>query len=290
MRVGTVQTPYNSGMYAAQRAQPMGRLADMLNKAGDNASLEAAQKALLAAKERLDQQRDEDIEAALPGYQGLCSRQRSYEEQLHTQNAYLEEFQALSNRQGALSAELAKAQGETNALEEGGWMNSQSRQVATLEQELATVDQDITALVEQMNRYASGQKQYAAYLEKTGQGGYAAFQYQDQPAYTRENFAAEATGMMQRLETGREQWRERVDSYCEQHGFSAYDFEHYMQERYKLGDAYATAKRRLAELLYTQAGSGQAKQGDVTPLPPGRVDTVELSGDAREQRFMGKRV
>ena len=74
--------------------------------------------------------------------------------------------------------------------------------------------------------------------------------------------------MIQRLETGTQQWRERVSAYCEDCGFRAYDFERYIQERHALGDAYATAKQRLAELLYT-----------------GRVDTVEISGDVCDQRI-----
>ncbi len=284
MRVGTVQNPYHHGINAAHRAQPMERWA-FLDQAGGNARLEAAQKALLEAKERLDQQRDADIEAALPGYKALCARQRSYEEQLRTQQAYLEDFQTLSSRQDALSAELAKAQGMAGTLEESGRMSSQSRQLAALEQELATVDQDITALVEGMNRYTSSQKQYAAYLEKTGQSGYAAALYQDQPAYTRENVVSETTGMIQRLETGTQQWRERVSAYCEDCGFRAYDFERYIQERHALGDAYATAKQRLAELLYTQDGPDQAEEGEEAPLVSGRVDTVEISGDVCDQRI-----
>lgn len=249
--------PNYFGVQQGRQAAPMDRLVSMLNeKAGNAAPLEAAQQALLAARSRLEQHRDEQIEQALDGYLALRSRQNSYEEQLGAQRKQLDGFQALTGRRDALSAELADAKADC-----AGPDLRQTQRISALEGRLAAVDHSISTMVEQANRYADSQRQYASYLENTGQNGYAAFEYRDQPQYTRENLVSQTSDMMDALETGAEQWQDRVSSYCGQFGLTPYDFECYLQERNKLADACLAAQQRLAELLHPTAGAAPARGG-----------------------------
>ena len=75
----------------------MGRLVSMLEEKNQT-PLERARRALLNAKEKFEQQRDERMEEALPGYKALCSRRNSFEEGLAVQREQLEDFQVLSSR------------------------------------------------------------------------------------------------------------------------------------------------------------------------------------------------
>ena len=241
------------------QSAPVDRLVSMLNeKAGEASPLEAAQKALLAAKARLEDHRDERNEQALDGYLALRSRQTSYEEQLGAQQNLLEDFQSLTGRYDALSQELASARA---ACEASGPDLRQSLRVGALEDELAAADQGISRVLQQANRCADGQRQYAAYLGKTGQAGYAAFEYQDQPTYTRENFVSETSGMIGTLEAGAEQWQDRVSHYCEQFGLTPYDFECYLQERNKLADVCFAAQQRLSGLLHAAGDAPPERRG-----------------------------
>lgn len=266
----------------AQQAKPMDQLVSMLNERSDS-PLESAQRALQAAKDRLDQHRDEELEEAMEGYRALRSRQTSFEEALGVQQERMETFQDLNRRYDALAEEVSAAQTEyADYTASGGardiaWENK----LALGASALASVDQEISALVDQANRYTNAQKQYAAYLENTEQGGYAAVQYLEQPEYTRENFASETNQLIGRLETGVSQWRERVSSYCAQYGRTAYDFENYLQERHRLQDAYLAAEQRVSELLNTAPnGKDQASESTMGRVQKSQ-DTVELSEQAR---------
>lgn len=134
------------------------------------------------------------------------------------------------------------------------------------------MEREISQLVDQANAHAAGQRKYADYLERTGQDGYAAFEYRGQTRLTRENFAEETSAAIGRMEAGVRQWGERVSSYCEGHGLTPYDMECYLQERRRLSDAYLAARERLAVLspAAPEARAGQA--------PAGRsdLDTVEI--------------
>lgn len=260
MRIEHLPNFFQTAPNAAQQSAPVERLVSMLNeKAGEASPLEAARQALLAAKTRLEQHRDEQIEQALDGYLALRSRQTSYEEQLSAQQKQLEEFQSLTSRYDALSSELASARAdcpEPNL--------TQSLRMRALENELAAAERGISAVVEQANRHADSQRQYASYLENTSQYEYAAFEYQDQPQYTRENFVSQASDMIDTLETGAGQWQKRVFSYCEQFDLSPYDFECYLQERNKLADAYFTAQQRFLALLGDSGGAAPARGDEKT--------------------------
>lgn len=145
---------------------------------------------------------------------------------------------------------------------------------------------DVSALVERANRYANGQRQYADYLEQTGQDGYAAFQYQEQPELTVETFASGTADLIGRMEAGAGLWRERVNSYCEQLGLTSYELERYVQERQALGSAYFHARQRVLELLYAAEGalpkSGSGREGTAA-AERRNFDTVELSCGALER-------
>lgn len=261
MNVTNLPNYYSIQPGQVRQTASMDPLVSMLNEKADAASpLEAAKQALLEAKSRLEQHRDEQIEKALDGYLSLRSRQTSYESELSAQQKQLEDFQSLSSRYDALSEELSSARADCEACTAPDLR--QSLRVSTLESELASVDHDISAAVERANRYANGQRQYAAYLENTGQGGYAAFEYQDQPEYTRENFVSQTADMIGSLDTGASQWQTRVSSYCEQFGMTPYDFECYLQERHKLADACFAAQQRLSALLDAAGNPGQAPHGD----------------------------
>ena len=166
--------------------------------------------------------------------------------------------------------------------------------MSSLKNELVSVSRDISALVEQTNRYAKSQRQYADDSRNTDQGGYAAYEYQDQSEYTEGNFVTETTSMIERMETGAKQWRDRVSSYCEEYGLNPYDFESYLQERHKLTDAYFAAQQRVSELMYASEGTTvgerveqtEPTQGSVAPVKD-NFDTVEISDSAlkRFQRF-----
>lgn len=284
---------------AAQQAWPMSRFASMLNKAAEGSSpLEAARQALVNAKDRLDRHRDEEIEKALDGYLSLRARQTSYEGGLAVQQEQLENFQSLVCRREQLSQELSDARADYEAYAAAeptpdfARQNRLSARVSSLEHELASAEDGISTLVEQANRYADSQRKYADYLEKTGQGGYAAFEYRGRVEYSEANFASETAGMIGRMEAGAGQWRERVFSYCGQRGLTPYDFESYLQERRKLGDAYSAARQRFAELLYAaeqaapEERAGQEGAGERVPAPgKADFDTVEIGGTGREEAF-----
>lgn len=249
--------PNYFGVQQGRQAAPMDRLVSMLNeKAGEASPLEAARQALLAAKSRLEQHRDEQIEQALDGYLALRSRQTSYEEQLSVQQKQLEDFQSLTSRYDALSSELASTRADCPKPD-----LAQSLRMSALEDELAAADRGISAMVEQANRYANSQRQYASYLENTAQSRYAAFEYQDQPQYTRESFVSQTSDMIDALETEAGQWQERISSYCEQFGMTPYDFECYLQERNKLADACFAAQQKLSELLRPADGTAPTRNG-----------------------------
>ena len=285
---------YSIQQKAAQQAMPMAQLVSMLNdKAGDMSPLETAKQALLDAKSKLDEHRNEQIENALGGYRALRSRQTSDESELDVQQKQLENFQTLNSRRDELMDELScarvdyEAYIETETTLDITQHNRLSLRVSSLENELASVNHDISALVEQANRYTNSQRQYAEYLKNTNQDGYAAYEYQDQPEYTEENFVSETSGMIGCMETGFKQWRDRVSSYCAGYGLTPYDFESYLQERHKLTDAYFAAQQRVSELLYATEGAtsgGCVKQADSTRGSTMSVkdnfDTVEISGSA----------
>lgn len=300
MRIENFQNFFNIGAKVARQTSPMGQIASMLNeKAEKQSPLEIAKQALSEIQFRLDRQRDERIENALEGYKALRSRRNSYEDALSIQQGKLESFQTLSCRYDTLLNELSSAKTDYEAYAATDTLdmtqyNRLSLRVNSLEQELSAVDQEISSFVEQANRYTNSQKQYAAYLEKTDQNGYAAFQYQDQGEYTRENFASQTTDMIKRMEAGVHQWRERVFSYCKQYGLSPYDFESYLQDRHKLNDAYFAARQRVMELQYTtdgmafenSVGPGKPAEGVAAPAK-NNFDTVEVSGSVCDnmQRF-----
>ena len=161
MRIEHFPAFFQTALNAVQRSSPMDQLVSTLNeKAGEASSLEAASQALLAAKSRLEQHRNEQIEQALDGYLALRSRQTSYEEQLSVQQKQLEDFQSLTNRYDALSSELASTRADCPEPD-----LAQSLRMSALEDELAAADRGISAMVEQANRYANSQRQYASYLE-----------------------------------------------------------------------------------------------------------------------------
>lgn len=246
--------------------------------AGDASPLEAARQALIRAKTRLEEHRNEQIEHALDGYLALRSRQTSYESGLDVQRKQLEDFQALDGRRNELSAQLSDARAEYEACAVPDI--TRYNRVSFLERELTAANHSITALVDQANRYASSQRQYAGYLEDTGQGGYAAYEYRGQAEYTAENFVSETTGLADRLEAGAAQWRERVSSYCGQFGLTPSDFECYLQQRRELGDAYSAARQRLAELLRAaERAAPEEPRQDGAGSGTARFDTVE-TGDA----------
>ena len=294
MNVTNFPNFYNIQQRSAQQATPMAQLVSMLNdKAEDQSPLEAAKQALLDAKTKLDEHRNEQIENALGGYRALRSRQTSYEGELDVQQKQLENFQTLSSRRDELTDELSSARADyeaytaTETTLDITQHNRLSLRVSSLENELASVNHDISALVNQANRYTNSQRQYADYLKNTDQGGYAAYEYQDQPEYTEENFVSETTSMIERMETGAKQWRDRVSSYCEEYGLTPYDFESYLQERHKLTDAYFAAQQRVSELLYATEGTtvggrvkqAESTQGSTTPVKD-NFDTVEISDSA----------
>lgn len=274
----------------------MAQIMSMLNdKAKDQSPLEAAKQALSDAKAKLDEHRNEQIENALGGYRALRSRQTSYESELDVQQKQLENFQTLSSRRDELTGELSSAKADyeayiaTETTLDITQHNRLSLRVSSLENELASVNHDISALVEQANRYTNSQRQYADYLKNTDQGGYAAYEYQDQTGYTEENFVSKTTSMIERMETGFNQWRDRVSSYCAEYGLKPYDFESYLQERHKLTDACFAAQQRVSELLYAtesttlgerikQTGSTQGSTMSVKD----NFDTVEISDNARK--------
>ena len=293
MNVTNFPNFYNIQQKSAQQTTPMAQIMSMLNdKTKDLSPLEAAKQALSDAKTKLDEHRNEQIENALGGYRALRSRQTSYGSELDVQHRQLEDFQTLSSRRDELTGELssAKADYEAYAATETTLNITQhnrlSLRVSSLENELASVNHDISALVEQANRYTNSQRQYAEYLKNTGQDGYAAYEYQDQPEYTEENFVSETNSMIKRMETGVKQWRDRVSSYCAEYGLTPYDFESYLQERHKLTDTYFAALQRVSELLYATEGmtSGErVKQAGSTQgsIPvKDNFDTVEISDSA----------
>lgn len=244
----------------------------------DSSPLEAARQALLTAKEKLEQHRDGRIEKALGGYKALRSRRNSFEHELGVQEEQLEQFQTLSSRRDLLSKELSSARSDYET--STGQDLSLFRRVTALEDGLAAVDRDLNGLVEQANRYANAQRQYAAYLEKTGQNGYAAFQYQDQAGYTRETFASQTADMIGRMKEGVSHWRDRISDYCDQCGVSPLEFERYMEEQNKLGQDYFIAQQRFLELSHAAGGSSPADSPERALR--NHFDTVELSSPAQE--------
>lgn len=294
MNVANFPNFYSIQERLAQKTTPIGQLASMLNdEVSDNSPLEAAKRALLAIKDRLDDHRDEQIENALDGYRALRSRQTSYESGLEVQQGWSKNFQTLNGRRNEITDELSAARADyetytaTEATLDVTQRNKLSLRVSSLENELASVNHDISAIVEQANRYANSQRQYADYLESTSQGGYAAYEYQNQPEYTEGNFLSETSSMIDRMKAGAKQWRDRVSSYCEQYGMTPYDFESYIQERQKLADAYFAAQQRVSELLYATKGMTveekakqvESTQGNITPVKD-TFDTVEISDSA----------
>ena len=287
---------YNIQQRQVQQTTPMDQLVSLLNEKVDgNSPLEAAKQALLDAKAKLDEQRNEQIENALGGYRALRSRQTSYENGLEVQQGWLENFQSLNSRRDELTGELSAARADyeayiaTETALDITQHNRLSLRVSSLENELSSVNHDISALVEQANRYTKSQRQYADYLRNTDQGGYAAYEYHDQLEYTEENFVSETTSMIDRMEKGAKQWRDRVSSYCEEYGLTPYDFESYLQERHKLTDTYFAAQQRVSELLYAIEGTivgervkqTESTQGSATPVKD-NLDTVEISDSARK--------
>lgn len=270
MRVEHAPGFFQTGANAIHQT-PLARQLGFCQK--ESSPLDAARQALLTAKEKLEQHRDERIEKALEGYKALNSRRTSFENELDVQKEHLEQFQTLSRRHALLSEELSSARADYEASAEQDL--SLFRRVTALENELSAADQDLNGLVEQANRYANAQRQYAAYLKKTGQIGYAAFQYQDQAGYTRENFVSETSNMMDHMEEGANHWRERISGYCEQYGISPFDFERYMEEQNKLGQDYFIARQRFLELSWAAEGTFAPERS-----PHSRFDTVELSSPA----------
>ena len=92
------------------------------------------------------------------------------------------------------------------------------------------------------------------------------------------------TSMIDRMETGAKQWRDRVSSYCEEYGLTPYDFESYLQERHKLTDAYFAAQQRVSELLYATEGTTLGERSKQACSTQDSTDTVEIS-DAALNRF-----
>lgn len=298
MNVTNLPNFYNIQQRQVQQTTPMDQLVSMLNeKADGNSPLEAAKQALLKAKAELDEHRNEQIENALDGYLALRSRQTSYESGLKVQQGWLENFQSLNSRRDELTGELSAARADyeayiaTETTLDITQHNRLSLRVSSLENELSSVNHDISALVEQANRYTKSQRQYADYLRNTDQGGYAAYEYHDQLEYTEENFMSETTSMIERMETGAKQWCDRVSSYCEEYCLTPYDLESYLQERHKLTDAYFAAQQRVSELMYASEGTTMGKrveqtestQGSVAPVKD-NFDTVEIS-DSALKRF-----
>lgn len=289
-----LNSPLLFGAFAqqiAQNAGPSNQLVLMLNEKAENQSpLETAQQALLNAKAKLDEQRNERIENALGGYRALRSRQTSYESGLQVQQEWLEKFQTLNSRRNELTDELSSARADYEACiaTESTLDIAQHNRLFSLENEFASVNHDITALVKQASRYMNSQRQYANYLKNTGQNGYAAYEYQVQPEYTEENFVFETASMIRRMETGAKQWRDRVSSYCAEYGLSPYDFESYLQERHKLADAYFAAQQRVSELLYATESTtvrdvAQAKSTQDSTIPAkDNFDMVEISDSGRK--------
>ena len=79
MNVTNFPNFYNIQQRQVQQTTPMDQLVSMLNeKADGNSPLEAAKQALLDAKAKRDEQRNEQIENALGSYRALRSRQTSY--------------------------------------------------------------------------------------------------------------------------------------------------------------------------------------------------------------------
>lgn len=297
MNVTNYPNYYNIQQRQVQPATSMEQLVSMLNKKMEaNSPLETAQQALLKAKAKLDEHRNEQIEGALDGYLSLRSRQTSYENGLRVHQEQLESFQTLRGRRDELSSELsaAKADFEAYAATETTLditqRNRLSLRVTSLECELSSVNQELSTLVKQANCYTKSQRQYADYLENTDQSGYAAFEYRDQGEYTEENFVSQTADMIGCMEAGTKRWRERVSSYCEQYGLTPYDFECYLQERNKLSDAFSIAKQKLSELLYAAEGTAIGKHDTQTvsaqvSTPPikDNFDTVEISKSALEK-------
>lgn len=273
----------------------MDQIVSMLNdRAEVQSPLETAKQALLDAKAKLDEHRNEKIENALGGYRALRSWQTSYEGELDVQQKQLENFQALSSRRGELMDELSAARADyeaytaTETTLDITQHNRLSLRVSSLEDELASVNHNISALVKQANRYTNSQRQYAGYLNNTDQSGYAAYEYLDQSEYTEENFVSQTNNMIEHMEAGVKQWRDRVSSYCEEYGLTPYDFECYLQELQKMTDAYFATQQRVSELLYAAKGttavgesvkSSEVTQGSVAPVKD-NFDMVEISDAA----------
>ena len=160
MNVTNFPNFYSIQQKSAQQATPMAQIMPMLNdKAKDQSPLEAAKQALFDAKAKLDEHRNEQIENALGGYRALRSRQTSYESELDVQQKQLENFRALSSRRDELTGELSSATADyeaytaTETTLDITQHNRLSLRVSSLENELASVNHDISALVEQANRY-----------------------------------------------------------------------------------------------------------------------------------------
>lgn len=150
---------YNIHQKQSQQTAPVDQLVSMLNdKSKGQSPLETAKQALLDAKTKLDEQRNEQIENALSGYRALRSRQTSYEGELDTQRTQLENFQTLSSRRDELIDELAAARADyeaytaTETTLDITQHNRLSLRVSSLENELASVNHGISALVDQANR------------------------------------------------------------------------------------------------------------------------------------------
>ena len=283
MNAAHFPTPFGVRPDAARRAFPADRLAAMMNEKAAS-PLETARKAVLDAKARLEEHYDEKIEGALDGYLSLRSRRTSYENGLDAQRRQLEDFQGLTDRRDQLSAQLAGAREEQAAQAPADALPAPpSPRADALERELAGVEREISQLVDQANAHAAGQRKYADYLERTGQDGYAAFEYRGQTRLTRENFAEETSAAIGRMEAGVRQWGERVSSYCEGHGLTPYDMECYLQERRRLSDAYLAARERLAVLspAAPEARAGQA------PAGRSNLDTVEIGAPPQEEDLPG---
>lgn len=159
MNITTFPSFYNIHQRSTQQPASIDKLVSMLNdKAVEQSPLEAAEQALLNAKAKLDDQRNEQIENALGGYRALRSRQTSYESGLEVQQGWLENFQAMNSRRDELTDELASARADYEAYTAAETTpditqsNRLSLRVSSLENELASVSQDITSIVQQANR------------------------------------------------------------------------------------------------------------------------------------------
>lgn len=281
MRVGAMLKVVSAG--PAQSASPVGRLASLLEEKRPS-SLERARRALLNAREELERQRDERVEEALPGYRALCARRNSYEEQRSVNQECLEQFQALNGCRDRLLAESVSAGAADRP--EGMPSLEEAQHTGAPEEELAAVDREMSALVERMNRYTGAQRQYAAYLEKTGQDGYAAFVYRDWGGLTRENFLPEMTERVSTLEQEEKDWNGRVWGYCKQRGLTADEIERYLQEKNRLGGAYAAARQRYLELLDAAGSGGLRRSVDRVELGGGDQKPVPLPDDAVHEAEM----